>query len=308
MEVDKQHCECRDKDCRKMHKCRGTGCGCNGAYLTPDKFKEWRGKRCLTCVKQSEWNKIQNQKEAAKRARAVYRKSTKGKKSKALSNARTNPRNNARWNAIAKERRQQEWEEAERKVRPNVDFSKEKDEAVEAAMARFNGALAKVRHDYGEDRIITCNVFGASAGTTGNSVEEEGLRSSLMSGFPTVVVADPEEEGGWRLLCAKERRDLGPPGIMIADLGDSRPLSMHVEEQVQLKVQEMAKADPLLRFLWKQAGKGGPQGTWPYHVGARFFVHDASGFLPGGVCQRCLGPSECCQKDHPPLEEKPFRR
>ena len=75
---------------------------------------------------------------------------------------------------------------------------------------------------------FTLSVFGASTGSQGFSIEEEGNVSGLTErGYGTPCLVHPAAAKPYELLDTATRRALGPT-ITIADCGSSRELSSQV--------------------------------------------------------------------------------
>ena len=130
-------------------------------------------------------------------------------------------------------------------------------------------------------RVLSVNIFGASTGSIGFSIVQEGATSSLTErgyDIPATVAPSSSLSRGWRALNGPERRSLGPPAETIYDAGRSKLMSKHVEKQLQLYAMKQQALQP----LWRIAGQGEPKGLPPYHVGVRFFPHLEDGNLPHG--------------------------
>ena len=148
------------------------------------------------------------------------------------------------------------------------------------------------------------NVFGASTGTEGSTIEEEGMRSTLTTrGYDVPMLVVPR--ASWRTLASGQPRVqvwwtpldkeanilLGPPALTLYDAGASRFASKQVEKKIQLLI-EAAAAELHIDVAWRRAGQGGPKGKPPYHVGFRLYVMNADGTFPNGVVRYSDGPAE----------------
>jgi len=176
------------------------------------------------------------------------------------------------------ERRRQKRELHEVSEHPELDLSDTaKSQMLADTLMRFGTALARIRQQH-PDRIITVNIFGASTGSEGYSIVQEGMSSSLTErGYDTpAIVARDSSARGWRALTAPERRGLGPPAVELANVGISISMSKHIELHTQLAVENM----PGLQQLWRVPGAGAPHGLPDYCIGARFIVHTEDGNLP----------------------------
>jgi hypothetical protein len=186
------------------------------------------------------------------------------------------------YNAIRKAKSDKAREESEKKERPEIDLSPAaRAAAAEVGIANFEAAKTEFEAlnpgvKYG------CNVFGASTGSKGYSIIEEGYKSALTTrgyGTPSIVMPDPGAEFGYRALNGPERRALGPAATEIYNATHSKTMSMHVELHVQLYV--MAQY-PNLKWLWRVPGAGGPKGIPDYKIGVRFVLLLPGGELPQG--------------------------
>ena len=179
----KMHCprgaKCQLVSCLKMHPCTGSNCNHRGkVWLEHSSFNYKRGnKRSLTCVGTQEYNAPQN--------------------------------------AATSKRKRLKREEHELAAQPELDLSaKAKEQEVADALGRFHVEQARLRQQY-PDRIFSVNVFGASTGSEGYSIVEEGEKSTLTTrGYDTpAIVARDSSDRGWRQLNGPERRFLGPPAV-----------------------------------------------------------------------------------------------
>jgi hypothetical protein len=247
-----QHCvdgaDCSDPACFDMHPCPGFNCHHYGkTWLEAKHFKYSSSKRFKTCND----GRLQ-----------------------------VRPRN-SKFGAQATERKRKQRVEHELATYPELDLSAQAMAGAGAsASAAFDAALYRARKRY-IDRLLSVNVYGASTGSEGYSIEQEGEKSTLTErGYSTPAIVAPcsGRTRGWRALNGSERRDLGPPGEQIYDAGHSKETSKHVE----LHVQRHAKQQRGLQQLWRVDGQGGPKGLPPYCVGVRFIPHDEDGSLPHG--------------------------
>jgi hypothetical protein len=236
--------ECTDPACLRLHPCTGSNCRHYGkVWLPSDRFKRNINKRFKSCLGYA-------------RAHAQY-------------------------NDQVRDRKRQHREESELAISPELDLSAEgKAAACVSALCSLQSAIASVRQQY-PGREISCNVFGASTGSEGYSIVQEGEKSTLTErGYDTPAIVAPSSAvlRGWRALSGPERSGLGPPAAEIFDAGQSKEMSKHVEHQVQLHVEKM----PGIQQLWRVAGAGGPKGLPPYCVGIRCIPHEEDGSLPHG--------------------------
>ena len=241
------HCpdgaKCDRPTCFMMHPCTGSNCGCRGKRWLPwDRFKYNIKKRFKTCIAMREHNQTH-------------------------------------CNAETTERKRKEREEHELANHPKLKLSVEaKAAAVASAISLFDAELAHARQQY-PNRVLSCNVFGASTGSQGYSIVQEGNTSTLTErgyDIPAIVAPSSSLSRGWRALSGPERRDLGPPAATVFDAGLSKEMSKHVEHQLQLHVEQL----PGIKPLWRVPGAGGPKGIPPYCVGVRFIPHEEDGSLP----------------------------
>ena len=243
-----QHCRtnCQDPSCVRMHPCSGHDCGHYGReqdWLSSENFKRNANKRFKTC------------------------------KAFSLSHAAHN--------AATSERKRQKREEFELETIRELDLSPEaKAVAVDTAVAVFDQKLAKMKETRRHGTLFSLNVYGASTGSAGFSIEQEGAVSTLTTrGHDTPAIMAPSTDGmGRRALNGPERRSLGPPGEEIFNAGFSKEMSKTVEKALQLHAQTL----PNLKVLWRVPGAGAPKGLPPYKVGVRFVPHQANGDLPNG--------------------------
>lgn len=176
------HCpdgaECDKPTCFKMHPCTGHGCGCWGKkWLPSNHFKYGSKKRFKTCHANREHAQVG-------------------------------------CNAETTERKRKDREEHELANIPKLELSVEvKAAAVASAISLFDAELAHARQQY-PNRVLSCNVFGASTGSQGYSIVQEGNTSTLTErgyDIPAIVAPSSSLSRGWRALSGPERRDLGPP-------------------------------------------------------------------------------------------------
>ena len=233
---------CSDHTCFLKHPCPGRDCHHYGkVWLAPEHSKYNHKKRFKTC--------------------------------KQLASKQTR-------NAATKERKRKQREEAELETIPEHDLSAEaKAVALASAMRSLQAVLARMCLRY-PGRVLSCNVFGASTGSEGYSIVQEGATSTLTEhGYGTPAIVAPSTlSGAWRALSGHERRTLGPPAATVFDAGHSKEMSKHVERELQLYVEQVHG----IQQLWRVAGAGGPKGLPPYCVGVRFIPHEADGSLPHG--------------------------
>ena len=247
-----QHCptNCQDPSCVRMHLCFGGNCrhfGREQDWLSSENFKRNRNKRFKTC-------------KALSTSKSAY---------------------NTAYSAATSDRKRQKREEHELKTIPELDLSPEaKAVAVDTAVAAFDRKLAKIQETRPHGTLFSLNVYGASTGSEGYSIEQEGGASTLTTrGNDTPsIVAPSTNDRGWRVLDGPERKSLGPPGEEIFNTGFSKEMSKTVEKAVQLHAETL----PNLKVLWRVAGAGAPKGLPPYKVGVRFVPHQANGDLPNG--------------------------
>ena len=128
------------------------------------------------------------------------------------------------------------------------------------------------------------NVFVASTGTKYNSIQEEGLRSTLTTrGYDYPALQVQLEDGTHLVLSATQRQSIGGDSIVLSNEQGSKYGAKQVEKRVQLLVEKHGEEHGLEK-LWRVAGAGGPKGSPPYKVGFRLFPRiEPSGNLPGNV-------------------------
>ena len=122
-------------------------------------------------------------------------------------------------------------EEHELETIPELDLSAEgKAAACASALHSLQAELARMRLRY-PGCTLSCNVFGASTGSEGYSIKQEGNTSTLTErGYDTpAIVAPSSHSRGWCALSGPQRRDLGPPAVTIFDADRSKEMSKHVE-------------------------------------------------------------------------------
>ena len=186
------------------------------------------------------------------------------------------------------------------------DTVDETDAALEAAA---QVGMAAIQHDVlnyqdGSNKPCMVNVFLASTGTLGNSIVEEGNRSTLSGrGYsdPRLVVDRPSlrtcVQGGdkvevWYTILRKSLcEQLGPPAVTFYDAHDSKHACKVVEKKTQLIVEAGAR-DLNIEVAWKVAGQGGAKGSPPCKVGYRIFEMNHDGTFPRGVVRYEDGPAE----------------
>ena len=182
----------------------------------------------------------------------------------------------------------------------------ETDAALEAAA---QVGMDAIQHDVlnyqdGSNKPCMVNVFLASTGTHGNSIVEEGNRSTLSGrGYsdPRLVIDRPslrtcvrsgdKEEVWYSILSKPLCEQLGPPAVTFYDAHDSKHACKEVEKKTQLLVEAGAR-DLNIEVAWKVAGQGGPKGSPPYKVGYRIFKMNHDGTFPQGVVRCEDGPAE----------------
>jgi len=250
--------ECTDTACARLHPCTGHICGHRKGpggqtWLTIGLFKVTT-KRFANCT--------------------VYAaRHTKYSKNRSKHNAKSSAKTKARKAAT-----REAWEQAEH---PEVDLSDAaKSDAADGAITIFDAALASALVD---NPSVACNIFGASTGSEGFTIREEGEKSVLTTrghDWPAIVYKAPA--GDRRPLSSGERRSVGQVSLELYNAGNSKELSKHVETAVQRHVD--ALGDNRVKKLWRVTGAGYPKGTGPYKVGVRFFPRDVDGALtaPGG--------------------------
>ena len=148
------------------------------------------------------------------------------------------------------------------------------------------------------------NVFLASTGTPGNSIVEEGTRSTLNGrGYanPKLAIDSPslrttirngdKEEVWYTILGSRLCEQLGPEAVTFYDAQYSKFACKAVEKKTQLLVEEGAR-DLNIEIAWKVAGQGGAKGAPPYKVGYRLFEMNLDGTFPRGVVRYEDGPAE----------------
>jgi hypothetical protein len=188
----------------------------------------------------------------------------------AKSNAKSNPIFNPKHNAITSERKMDEKIKYESQKNPEVDLGPAAlDAAANLGIANFKTALASART---MSLSFAVNVYGASTGSDGYSIEEEGWASTLTTrGYDKPAIVAMTGPDTWRPLKGPERRMVGMAGQEIYDARSSKVLSKYVEKAVQQYVDNLVKTDDTLKKLWRVTGAGAPQGIGPYKVGVRFF-------------------------------------
>ena len=138
--------------------------------------------------------------------------------------------------------------------------------------------LGQHRNAAGAGRPCMINVFGASTGTEGNSIEEEGMRSTLTTrgydapvlvvrcaSWRTLAAGQPRVQVWWTCLDVQLRLHLEPPALMPYDSGTSRFASSMAKKKTQLLV-EAAAAELNIAVVWRRAGQGGGKRKPPYHA------------------------------------------
>ena len=127
------------------------------------------------------------------------------------------------------------------------------------------------------------NVLGASEGTEGNLLEDEGRRSSLTTrGDDCPALQVKKEDGTHRVLSSDQRRSIGGASILLSNEQGSKHGSSEVEKRVQLLIEERGE-EYGLEPIWRRAGQGYPKGAPPYKVGFRLFPRKHNGKLSGNV-------------------------
>ena len=105
--------------------------------------------------------------------------------------------------------------------------------------------------------------YGASTGSPGYSVWEEGVNQLRPRGYkvPTIIdasgeVPDVALTSAW-----------GPGGVSVYDCGSSKVISKAVETALHEHFWPICDAsDGKMLRLWRRCGAGAPQGIGPYHV------------------------------------------
>jgi len=140
------------------------------------------------------------------------------------------------------------------------------------------------------------SVYGASEGTAGNSIVQEGERSGLTArgyGLPVLAFEETsvrktkrngEETVVWYTpLDGQARRTLGPPGVEFFDAGTDKKSSSEVEHRTQLLVEKYMEENAYIEKAWRHIGMGFPKGSPPYKVGYRIFPINPDGSFPNGA-------------------------
>ena len=205
-------------------------------------------------------------------------------------------RRTSRRNQQKSKRRKEQAIAADAIACPWVDTSDEAlNDIAKEGFATIQSYLQDERNADNSGRPYMINVFGASTGTEGNTIEEEGMRSTLTTrgydvpmlvvpraSWRTLASGQPRVQVWWTCLDVDQRLRLGPPALTLYDAGPSKFASKEVEEKIQLLVE--AAADELnIAVAWRRAGQGGPKGKPPYLVGFRLFIMNTDGTFPDGV-------------------------
>ena len=241
--------KCTAGSCTRLHQCRKAGRGCRSGrqWLAPEAFDTKKGgeKRNLTCI--------------------VCAAKQKG--NNAISNAIWNPINNPINNPITNAKT------AAKKMQERIAYEKatlgdEHDVSPEALRAHREAAISRAEELIaGYD--VTCPegyaviFYGASTGSKGFSVKEEGVNQFRPRGYKVPTIIDAQGHvppaaltGAW-----------GPGGKSVYDCGSSKVISHAVEKALHEHFAPICDAsDDKMPRLWRKRGAGYAQGIGPYHV------------------------------------------
>ena len=239
-----EHCtvlKCTAGSCLRLHQCdgkNGKGRGCQGRWLASVAFdfKKGGSKRNRTC------------KECAARQ----------KERNAINNPINNPINNAKTSKKM----------SQRAIAYELETQGDQHDLSDAALrARGEAAIntaSELIADYWKTypNGFAVTFYGASTGSDGYSVVEEGVKQFTYRGYtPPIIDAsgrapDVALTGAW-----------GQGGVSVCDCGSSKVISRAVETALHTHFAPICDAsDDKMPRLWRKCGAGAPQGIGPYHV------------------------------------------
>ena len=243
--------KCTAGSCLRLHQCEGRGGGkgraCQGLWLAGEAFNYKKGgeKRNLTCkecaAKNKEKNAITN---------PIY---------SPINNAINGPINNAKT--------------AAKKMQERIAYEKatlgdEHDVSPKALQAHREAAIDHVTQLIADNWKIypkgfAVQIYGASTGSQGFSVKEEGVNQLRQRGYKSATIIDAT---GYAPPVALTRA-WGPGGKSVYDCGSSKVISRTVETALHKHFWPICDAsDGKMLRLWRACGAGAPQGIGPYHV------------------------------------------
>ena len=241
--------KCTAGSCTRLHQCRKAGRGCRSGrqWLAPEAFDTKKGgeKRNLTCkecaAKNKEKNAITN---------PIY---------SPINNAINGPINNAKT--------------AAKKMQERIAYEKatlgdEHDVSPKALQAHREAAIDHVTQLIADNWKIypkgfAVQIYGASTGSQGFSVKEEGVNQLRQRGYKSATIIDAT---GYAPPVALTRA-WGPGGKSVYDCGSSKVISRTVETALHKHFWPICDAsDGKMLRLWRACGAGAPQGIGPYHV------------------------------------------
>ena len=183
----------------------------------------------------------------------------KKKERNAISNPIHNPINNPK---ASEERRQ-------RAIAYELATQGDQHDLSDAALrARCEAAISRAEEliaGYWETNPdgFAVQFYGASTGSPGFSVREEGVNQFRPRGYKSPTIIDAQGHvppaaltGAW-----------GPGGKSVYDCGSSKVISRAVETALHKHFWPICDAsDGKMLRLWRACGAGAPQGIGPYHV------------------------------------------
>lgn len=214
-------------------------------------------------------------------------------------NAKINPQNNERAKRLRKDpndkkfgtggqyeetRKQRRAEEAEERdlaaaARANPALDQSEQAVVNIileALDEITEMADALRREFGLDphHPVGVNVYGASTGSKGFSIVEEGRNSSLCESYAGLGYRRKGTKK-LRALSPNDRKNLGPDGRGLYNCHKNDKFSSVVEKRLQIAVRRVA-AVHRLQPLWRVEGRGCPQGLPDYWVCARVFLLNAN--------------------------------
>ena len=196
-------------------------------------------------------------------ARQKERNAINNPRNNAINNPINGPINGPIYNAKATEKRRQ------RAIAYELaTLGDEHDVSPKALQAHREAAIDHVTQLIADNWKIypegfAVQFYGASTGSEGFSVKEEGVNQFRQRGYKSATIIDAT---GYAPPVALTRA-WGPGGKSVYNCGSSKVISHAVEKALHTHFKPICDAsDGKMPRLWRACGAGAPQGIGPYHV------------------------------------------